>query len=264
MPVNFLSEDQKASYGNYHGELTKETLARYFHLDDFDRMNISEKRGDHNRLGYAVLLCTVRYLGRFPDLATSIPIAVIDFWQSNCILRMVVSRLIYITQENSADNTLLKSQKYMVTQSLLTPELFFLTRWLYSLCWTGTSRPGILFERCTGWLLSHKVLLPGYSLLERYIARLRNRVENRLWHSLAACIDDSQTQQLLDLLSVPAGSRYSLLDQLRTGPTKVNATSLVQAIGRLQTIRSLGSDITCNYASFGYPYCGHGTLCLNG
>ncbi|EOC5660620.1 hypothetical protein ACK85N_004394 [Salmonella enterica] len=77
-------------------------------------------------------------------------------------------------------------------------------------------------------------------MLERYIARLRNRVENRLWHSLAACIDDSQTQQLLDLLSVPAGSRYSLLDQLRTGPTKVNATSLVQAIGRLQAIRNLG------------------------
>lgn len=42
MPVNFLSEDQKAGYGNYHGELTKETLALYFHLDDFDRMNISE------------------------------------------------------------------------------------------------------------------------------------------------------------------------------------------------------------------------------
>ncbi|MGU7118729.1 DUF4158 domain-containing protein [Salmonella enterica subsp. enterica serovar Pomona] len=118
--------------------------------------------------------------------------------------------------------------------------VFSLTRWLYSLCWTGTSRLGILFGRCTCWLLSHKVLLSGYSLLERYIARLRNRVENRLWHSLAACIDDSQTQQLLDLLSVPAGSRYSLLDQLRTGPTKVNATSLVQAIGRLQAIRNLG------------------------
>lgn len=32
MPVNFLSEDQKAGYGNYHGELTKETLTRYFIL----------------------------------------------------------------------------------------------------------------------------------------------------------------------------------------------------------------------------------------
>lgn len=45
MPVNFLSEDQKAGYGNYHGEMTKETLARYFHLDDFDRMNILPMRG---------------------------------------------------------------------------------------------------------------------------------------------------------------------------------------------------------------------------
>ena len=79
MPANFLSEDQKVGYGNYHGELTKETLARYFHLDDFDRMNISEKRGEHNRLGYAVLLCTVRYLGSFPDLTTITPVAVIDF-----------------------------------------------------------------------------------------------------------------------------------------------------------------------------------------
>ncbi|EIV7689784.1 hypothetical protein MA092_003906 [Salmonella enterica] len=42
MPVNFLSEDQKAGYGNYHGEMTKKTLARYFHPDDFERMTISE------------------------------------------------------------------------------------------------------------------------------------------------------------------------------------------------------------------------------
>jgi len=86
-------------------------------------------------------------------------------------------------------------------------------------------------------------------VLERYIARLRSRVENRLWQSLAACIDDAQAQRLLELLSVPSGSRYSLLDQLRTGPTKVNATSLVQAIGRLQTIRSMG----ISYPDFRYP-----------
>lgn len=205
MPVNFLSEDQKASYGNYHGELTKETLARYFHLDDFDRMNISEKRGDQLHIENGS--------------------EQVNLYNSGKQRRQHIVEITKI---------------YGYTEFTDPRVVFSLTRWLYSLCWIGTSRSGIFFERCTGWLLSHKVLLPGYSLLERYIARLRNRVENRLWHSLAACIDDSQTQQLLNLLSVPAGSRYSLLDQLRTGPTKVNATSLVQAIGRLQAIRNLG------------------------
>ncbi|MDC9615960.1 DUF4158 domain-containing protein, partial [Xenorhabdus khoisanae] len=78
MPVNFLSEEQRANYGRYPVELTKETLARYFHLDDFDRLNISEKRGEHNRLGFAILLCTVRYLGKFPESMASVPDTVIE------------------------------------------------------------------------------------------------------------------------------------------------------------------------------------------
>ncbi|CBY27239.1 TPA: DUF4158 domain-containing protein [Yersinia enterocolitica] len=53
-------------------------IAGIYRENDFDRLNISEKRGEHNRLGYAVLLCTVRYLGRFPDLTAIIPVAVID------------------------------------------------------------------------------------------------------------------------------------------------------------------------------------------
>ncbi|EOF8263962.1 TPA: DUF4158 domain-containing protein [Yersinia enterocolitica] len=53
-------------------------MAGIYRENDFDRLNISEKRGEHNRLGYAVLLCTVRYLGRFPDLTAIIPVAVID------------------------------------------------------------------------------------------------------------------------------------------------------------------------------------------
>jgi len=241
MPVNFLSEEQRANYGNYSGELTKEILARYFHLDDFDRLNISEKRGEYNRLGYAVLLCTVRYLGRFPDVTAIIPVAVIDFLSEQLHIERGIEQInIYNSGKQRRQHIDEIIKIYGYTEFTDARVAFLLTRWLYSLCWTGTSRPGILFERCTGWLLSHKVLLPGYSLLERYIARLRSRVENRLWQSLAGCIDDTQAERLQELLSVPSGSRYSLLDQLRTGPTKVNATSLVQAIGRLQTIRSLG------------------------
>ena len=49
---------------------------------------------------------------------------------------------------------------------------FRLTRWLYALCWTGTDRPSVLFDRATVWLVAEKVLLPGASALERLVARI--------------------------------------------------------------------------------------------
>ena len=115
-----------------------------------------------------------------------------------------------------------------------------LTRWLYALCWTGTDRPSVLFERATTWLVTHKVLLPGSSILERHVARLRGRVEERLWHSLARGINSAQQARLEDLLTIPAGSRYSLLDRLRAGPVNVSSNSLVQALVRLTAVRDLG------------------------
>jgi hypothetical protein len=49
-----------------------------------------------------------------------------------------------------------------------------------ALCWTGTDRLSVLFDRSIAWLLANKVLLPGLTVLERAVARLRSRANERL------------------------------------------------------------------------------------
>lgn len=79
MPVSFLSDDQAQRYGRFVGDPTSEQLTRHFHLDDADRAFIGRHRGDHNRLGVAVQLGSLRLLGTLLEDLSHIPASVARF-----------------------------------------------------------------------------------------------------------------------------------------------------------------------------------------
>ena len=120
---------------------------------------------------------------------------------------------------------------------------FGLTRWLYAQCWTGTERPSALFDRATTWMLAHTVLLPGATTLERFVAKLRHRVDVRVWRVLASGISPPQQRRLEDLLRVPDEGRSSSLVTLRTGAAMVRGPALVRALERLNAVRSLSITV---------------------
>lgn len=240
MPVSFLSNEQRESYGRYTGAPSADDLARYFHLDDSDHALIAQKRGEHNRLGFAVQLGTVRYLGTFLEDPLTVPTPVVHTLAKQLRIAAIPDAHLYNTSRQRLQHAAEIQTRYGYVEINERQIGFHLTRWLYALCWTGTDRPTVLFERAVTWLVTHKVLLPGSSTLERYIARLRSRVEERLWHALGRGISSEQQGRLESLLLVPVGNRSSPLDHLRKGPVAVSSRSLVVALMRLHSVRELG------------------------
>jgi TnpA family transposase len=244
MPVSFLTDEQKQRYGRYTGEPTLDQIGRYFHLDDADLEFIAIQRGDHNRLGFALQLCTVRFLGTFLENPQETPPGVIYKVASLLGIKNPDCFEQYCKSERRWDHAAEIRNRYGYQDFAIWFVQFRLNRWLYALCWTGTDRPSVLFDRATSWLVMHKVLLPGVSVLERLVARLRNRVHERVWRTLVRTITPESQARLETLLTVPKDQRASVLDRLRTGPTMRSAPELVRTLKRLDEIRSLGINIS--------------------
>ena len=244
MPVGFLSDDQVSRYGRFAGEPTADQLARHFHLDDADRAFVAEHRGDHNRLGVAVQLESVRLLGAFLDDPAEAPASVVRFVADQLGVAVPADLLAtYGASEGRWRHGPRIRERYGYRAFTDPSVAFRLSRFLYALCWTGTDRPSALFDRAAAWLLSTKVLLPGLSVLERTVARVRSRASAHLHRRLVEGMTPEGRERLDRLVAVPEGGRQSPLDRLRDGPYIQSGPEIGRALARLGEIRAIADGL---------------------
>jgi TnpA family transposase len=241
MPVEFLTDTQKERYGQFAGELSPVELARYFHLDDKDLALIDKRRGDHNRLGFALQLGTVRCLGTFLPNPIDLPSSSIDFvaGQLNVTKPDCLPRYLERKQTRHAHRLEIQ-REYAYYDFNDPPWCFRLSRLLYARAWTSTERPSLLFDVATHWLVANKVLLPGATTLERLVSQIRERSSLRLWRELAGLPNQEQKITLHELLSIENDSRVSALERFRQGPVQVSGPSFSKALDRYQELYKLG------------------------
>jgi len=146
MPVSFLTPEQERQYGRFPADVSAEQLARFFYLDDVDRAFVLRHRGDHIRLGCAVQLGTVRFLGTFLEDPCEVPPRVVRFLGDQIGTPIDSTLDAYRASQWRWRHPVEIRSRYGYRDFSDSAAQWRLLRWLYALCWTGTDRPSALFD----------------------------------------------------------------------------------------------------------------------
>src|SRR5713226_10252944 len=79
MSNGFLSAAERERWQRFPETIPQDDLAIYFLLSDDDAREVNRQREPPNRLGYALQLCTLRYLGFVPTDFQATPDVVVTF-----------------------------------------------------------------------------------------------------------------------------------------------------------------------------------------
>jgi len=209
MAIQILTDEQRRRYARFAGNPSSEQLARHFYLDVADQEIIQTLRGDHNRLGFALMLCSARFLGAFPDSETEVPKPVRATLARQIALKPDAPLNGYFGSRQRERHLAAIQENYGFSDFLTEGYARFrLARWLYALCWSGDDHPGRLIERAISWLIANKVLLPGVTTLERFVGRIRDRARNRLWRRLVLGLNQDQRKRITGLFDEAGSSLY--------------------------------------------------------
>lgn len=195
---------------------------------------------DPNRLGFAVQLGTVRFLGTFLARPTDVPQVVASRLADELGLGDAGRLDDYAKREPTHRERAGEIQReYGYRDFSETSARAELRGWLDARAWATAEPPSVLFDLATARLIEAKVLLPGASVLARAVASARDRAADRLHRTLVEAVTGQRRQRLDEQLEVPDGEQLSHLEVLRAGPRKLTASEVAEAFERLAAVRAV-------------------------
>jgi hypothetical protein len=231
-----VRDEGAVEYGRF-GVLSRVDLERFFHLDDEDRKLIAERRRDSNRLGFALQLVTVRYLGMFLPDPLDVPAEVVEYLSE----QLSIADPACVKTYTERKQTRYDHQDEIVRAHGLTPfgEIEDeLVAWVADQAWMTGDGPKALIAGAVAWLRERAALLPGITTLERLVTEGKQAADARLWTHLAEQLTGREAGILLGLLETREEGRRKVveLERLRKGAFAPSSTGMRHALARVRDL----------------------------
>jgi TnpA family transposase len=218
-------------------------LIRYWTLDQTDLTAIDRRRGDHNRLGFALQLCTLRYPGRLLR-----PSEVI----STLALRFVAEQIGAAHEAFAAYSTRTQTRYQQLDVIRATYGFGHLTpacrqeigAWLLPVA-LGTTNVAVVAAALLDELRRRRLIVPGPSVIEELVAVALTAAERHVARQLTAGLSRAQTAALDGLLVAEPDARMSVLAWVRQPPGAPGHRALTRLVEALERLQSIGLDPAC-------------------
>lgn len=220
-------------------EITREELIRFFTLTpaDVEFIDPGRGRGPSDRLGLAVQLCTLPWLGFVPDDVAAAPAAAVARLSERLQISMGELRR-YGEREQTRTDHLQAVARYLGWHQAGPVELQELDEFLLARAMEHDS-PALLFRLACEHLISARVIRPGVVRVIERIATAREVASRETFDRIAHLLTARRRVELDDLLVVDAALGSTRLAWLGKGPTEASAVAVKAELGKLLYLRGL-------------------------
>ncbi len=231
MPRQFLTKAEREQLSSFPGYLTEEDLITFFTLTTEDLSLINKRSGDYNRLGCALQVGTLRYLGFIPDELQNTPSAIVEYLAQQLLVNPTCL-LLYGKREKTRTNQFQQVQSYLGWRKATQMDLLLWEKWLLDRAMEH-DRPLLLFQLLCNKLRVEKVVRPAVTTLERMVMNARSQAHIETFNRLKFILTTSTRKFLDSLLVLDESVGRIPLTWLRRHATSNSPNSILNSLKKL-------------------------------
>lgn len=240
MPVTFLTFAERERLSRFPKEVPSDDIFTFFTLSERDMAQVPATSADYNRLGFALQLCTMRYLGFCPDDIATVPPAIVSYVadQIGVKLRTLTD---YGQRGQTRTEHLQKIQDYLGFRKADSRDMENLLEWLTERAMEH-DKPILLFHMGCERLYSEKIIRPGLTYLERMIATARQKAQEETYNLLNSLMTEERLAFIDNILITDNATGRTPLFWLRHGATSNTPSAILKSIDKLLFLRESGVE----------------------
>jgi TnpA family transposase len=211
-------------------------MLSHYVLSDEDITHIKRRRGSHNRLGFALQLCALRYPGRYLGADDILPKELITFIGAQ--IGLSERQLSEFTYKSVTRYEHLRAlQQYYGYRPFHCCEAEFVS-WLTQAA-IETRNNVELAELFVQECRRRNVILPGITVIERLCADARVAAEREIINRIASRLDERMKQNLHAILAETVDGRLTVHGWLKRFEAGHNSADVNRLLDRLEYLQEL-------------------------